>query len=307
MFDTFTTICSGFDNTCETKFKSINLKISFINEINHFQEDFNTTVTVLKKSKIDLIIGRETIKKYNLCKRLPSHFEASIKLTDDYQLIKEPFADKNSEELYGYYPSSNQPSNDRAFPVKKHAHTCTSILNPQVRDVGDDGLSVNSRKQTRNKKTEEKDCERYSQRGPPSTRGLGLLQGRSQETISDTNPMCYCDKALPWGSRVNQTDHLTPMRIQDGIETVATSLVGGSETHPSQHTTTTVNHCECLSSTVWKPKNSWLLQSDGSYKPVPYEQVGRDLLNSEVVGVINPLPRITTPPRVVQTWGIIAT
>jgi hypothetical protein len=65
LFDTNTTICSGFHNTYETKkkFKSLNLKISFINEINLFQEDFNTTVTVLKKSKIDLIIGRETIKK----------------------------------------------------------------------------------------------------------------------------------------------------------------------------------------------------------------------------------------------------
>ena len=62
LFDTYTTICSGFDNTCETKFKSLNINISFINEINIFKESFSTTVTVLKKSKIDLIISRETIK-----------------------------------------------------------------------------------------------------------------------------------------------------------------------------------------------------------------------------------------------------
>ena len=62
LFDTNTTICSGFDNTCETKFESLNLNISFINEVNLFKESFNTTVTVLKKSKIDLIISRETIK-----------------------------------------------------------------------------------------------------------------------------------------------------------------------------------------------------------------------------------------------------
>ena len=92
LFDTNTTICSGFDNTCETKFKSLDLNISFINELNLFKENFNTTVTVLRKSKIDLIIGRETIKKYNLSKRLPSHFEAPIKLTDA-RLIKEAFAD----------------------------------------------------------------------------------------------------------------------------------------------------------------------------------------------------------------------
>ncbi len=46
LFDTNTTICSGFDNTCETKFKSLNLNISFIDEINLFEESFNTTVTV---------------------------------------------------------------------------------------------------------------------------------------------------------------------------------------------------------------------------------------------------------------------
>ncbi len=109
--------------------------------------------------------------------------------------------------------------------------------------------------------------------------------------------MCYCDKALPWGSRVDQPNYLTPMRLQDGIETVATSLVGGSETHPSQHTTTTVNHCESISSTVWKPKNYWLLQSDGSYKPVAYEESGRDLLNSKVMGVINPLLRSKRLPE----------
>ncbi len=91
------------------------------------------------------------------------------------------------------------------------------------------------------------------------------------------------------------------MRLHDGIETVATSLVGGSETHPSQHTTTTVNHWESISSTVWKPKNYWLLQSDGSYKPVTYEESGRDLLNSMIPSLSQ------TPRRVVQTWGIIAT
>ncbi len=217
-----------------------------------------------------------------------SHFEASIKLTDDYQLIKESFADKNSEELFGYNPS-NQSATAGAFPFNnhhrdvKHAKTCLSIIKPQMSKVGIDGPPVNS------------------------LRTLEKADEVDSNDIDHTNPMCYCDGLLPWGSRESQSHDLITMRLQDGIEAVATSLVGGSETHPSQHTTTTVSHCECLSSTVWKPKNSWLLQSDGSYKPVPYEQVGGDLLNSEVRGVINPLPRITTPPRVFQTWGIIAT
>jgi hypothetical protein len=91
------------------------------------------------------------------------------------------------------------------------------------------------------------------------------------------------------------------MRLHDGIETVATILVGGSDTHPSQQTTTKVNHLESISSTVWKPKIYWLLQSDGSYKPVTKKESGYNLLNSMIPSLSQ------TPRRVSQTWGKIAT
>ena len=142
-----------------------------------------------------------------------------------------------------------------------------------MRNVRVDGLSVNS----------------------PRT-----LNKTDEEDSNHTNPMCYCDKALLRGSRVDQPDQLTPMRLHDGIETVATILVGGSDTHPSQQMTTTVNHWESISSTVWKPKK-WLLQSDGSYKPVTKEESGHNLLNSMIPSLSQ------TPRRVSQTWGKIAT
>jgi hypothetical protein len=49
------------------------INLSFLNEIASFFEHFTTTVIVLKDSPIDLIIGRETIKKLRLIDRLPSH------------------------------------------------------------------------------------------------------------------------------------------------------------------------------------------------------------------------------------------
>ena len=130
-------------------------------------------------------------------------------------MIKEPFADKNSEELLGYNPS-NQSATAGAFPFNnpqrevKHAKTCLSIIKPQMSNVGIDGPPVNS-----------------------LTRTLEKADEVDSNDIDHTNPMCYCDGLLPWGSRESRSNYPITMRLQDGIEAVATSLVGGSETHPS--------------------------------------------------------------------------
>jgi hypothetical protein len=63
LYDVNTTICSGFNNQCTDKFQCLKININFFNEVNSLQENFNTVVIVLMNSHIDLIIGRETIKK----------------------------------------------------------------------------------------------------------------------------------------------------------------------------------------------------------------------------------------------------
>jgi hypothetical protein len=63
LFDVATTICSGFNNQCKNKFQALKINLSFLNEITSSFDHFITTVIVLKDSPIDLIIGRETIKK----------------------------------------------------------------------------------------------------------------------------------------------------------------------------------------------------------------------------------------------------
>jgi hypothetical protein len=50
------------------------INLNILNETNSFFEYFITTVIFLKDTPIDLIIGRETIKKLRLIDRLPSHF-----------------------------------------------------------------------------------------------------------------------------------------------------------------------------------------------------------------------------------------
>jgi hypothetical protein len=60
------------------------------------------------------------------------------------QKTKESFADNYSEELYGYKPS-NQVRTERSCPVKVHAHTCFSSLNPDDEAVDFNGPTVNNK------------------------------------------------------------------------------------------------------------------------------------------------------------------
>jgi hypothetical protein len=98
---------------------------------------------VLKDSPIDLIIGRETIRKLRPIDRLPSHFVESKNLTV-LQKTQESFADNYSEELYGYKPK-NQVRTERSHPVEVHAHTCISSLNPDDETVDFNGPTVNNK------------------------------------------------------------------------------------------------------------------------------------------------------------------
>ena len=74
-------ICSGVDGTCTNiAVSSLNLNFSFQNEslnVNNFNtltSSFDTLCRVLPTSPFDVIIGRETIKNFNLAYFLPTHF-----------------------------------------------------------------------------------------------------------------------------------------------------------------------------------------------------------------------------------------
>ncbi len=67
-------ICSGLDNSCSISLGSLTASVMFINEVNNKSEILTLILKVLKNSPIDLIIGRESIKQYNLVSKNSSHF-----------------------------------------------------------------------------------------------------------------------------------------------------------------------------------------------------------------------------------------
>jgi predicted aspartyl protease len=200
-FNVTTSICSGFNNQCQNKFRCLKIDLSFLNETTSSFEHFTTSVIVLEGSPINLIIGRETMKKVRLIDRLPSHFVESQNLTV-LQKTQESFADNYSEELYGCKPS-NQVRTERSHPVKVHAHTCISSLNPDDKAVGFNGPTVNSLKQTR------------------KTNG--------EASINKTIPLCLCDKASSHGSCISRPDQLLPMHISEGDQMLVTMTEGENE------------------------------------------------------------------------------
>jgi transposase InsO family protein len=70
-------VCSGLDNTCNESLGAITLTILFVNEVTKNSEILTLPFSILAKSPIDIIIGRKTIKEFDLASKLPSHFYAS--------------------------------------------------------------------------------------------------------------------------------------------------------------------------------------------------------------------------------------
>jgi hypothetical protein len=67
-------VCSGLDNTCNLISGSIELILTFTNEITNKIETFYFNPRVLQNSPIDIIIGHWTIKNKNLAWKIPRGF-----------------------------------------------------------------------------------------------------------------------------------------------------------------------------------------------------------------------------------------
>lgn len=71
-------VCSGLDNACYTTTAMLDIGLEFISDDN-ITQIFFIKARISNSSKIDLIIGRPTIKKLNFLKLAPSHFSADTK------------------------------------------------------------------------------------------------------------------------------------------------------------------------------------------------------------------------------------
>jgi hypothetical protein len=69
-------VCSGLDKTCYNVPSHIALQVSYFSEYLNKHLTIELKTTVLKFSPIDLVIGRESIRKYNLFSKIPCQLAA---------------------------------------------------------------------------------------------------------------------------------------------------------------------------------------------------------------------------------------
>ena len=159
-----TTVCSGFDYQCDSRFPSLLINICFINEITSLRESFETRVLILKNTPLDLIRGRATIKQQCFSRKTPSHFEDSKNLTLYKRMMIEPFRDHRSQESQS--TASLDHASQKAFAVRVQTHTVLSSPNLDDKTVGS---------------------------SMPSGK-------RKSDEIGTETDLCLCSKALPRGS-----------------------------------------------------------------------------------------------------------
>ena len=61
--DSILTVCSGLDNICRTLNTRVDLGVTFHNELLNNNDTINLSPVILKETPVDMIIGRDTIKK----------------------------------------------------------------------------------------------------------------------------------------------------------------------------------------------------------------------------------------------------
>ena len=93
---------SGLDNTCYDMSKSVIISVNFFNERVNDMNNFEIKAINLDSSPLNLIIGRFTIKRYGLVRRIPSQFEDISKV-----LITEGKTSENVNKGCGCQPKED--------------------------------------------------------------------------------------------------------------------------------------------------------------------------------------------------------
>jgi hypothetical protein len=74
-------VCSGLDNSCYDVSSYIALQVSYFSENSNQYASIEIKVTILNSSPIDLVIGRDSIRKYNLFTEIPSQLVARLTMS----------------------------------------------------------------------------------------------------------------------------------------------------------------------------------------------------------------------------------
>ena len=76
--DTSYTVCSGLDNRCLKSNTILLLRLTFFDERSNRYDTFDIKAHILKATPVDLIIGRDSIKKFNLYSNVPSQLGVKL-------------------------------------------------------------------------------------------------------------------------------------------------------------------------------------------------------------------------------------
>jgi hypothetical protein len=172
--------------------------------------------------------------------------------------------------LYRFKPS-NQVRTERSRPVKAHAHTYISSLNPDDETVDFNGPTVNNK-----------------------TDGVA--------SINNTIPLCLCDKVLSHGSCIGRPDQLLPMHISEGDQILVTMTEGENGNPLLQQATIQLTTGSAYPLPSGNQQKKWLLQDNGFHVPDFSEKSSSPFVSS-MTYISSDKPE----PRVSQTWSVIAT
>ena len=76
--DTSYTVCSGLDNRCLKSNTMLLLRVTFSDEVSDRYGTFDIKAHILKATPVNLIIGRDSIKKFNLFSKVPSQLGVKL-------------------------------------------------------------------------------------------------------------------------------------------------------------------------------------------------------------------------------------
>lgn len=123
-------ICSGLDNSCRISLGSIHMSIMFINEVNKKSEIISLSFKILKQSPVHLIIGRNSIKNFDLISRNPSHFYSKESISKSKFYLLSSIVEDSTQ-----LPCSAQEGPVKTCGCQRHSDLQSAMVNVSPTEI----------------------------------------------------------------------------------------------------------------------------------------------------------------------------
>lgn len=155
-------VCSGFRNMCSSSLGKVSFELSFVNEITKSEETLKLTASVIE-SPFDVIIGRPSIKNYDLADKLRSQFYNGVVRKETSHGVKTnvdpttlarttlstlhtPYIRKSKSELLDYEPDNDEIYEDSSEAPWDHEPSQANAEEPLPEIFGSESLQSDIRK-----------------------------------------------------------------------------------------------------------------------------------------------------------------